>query len=79
MVAATGKTEDRITNHINLFKKPTKAKSNKEVLNVLIDQLDIYMASSANLEENAVCASRISEKFKRWLVEPEKALAADLL
>ncbi len=79
MVAATGKTEERINNHINLFKKPAKAKSNKEVLNVLIDQLDIYMASSANLEENAVCASRIAEKFKRWLVEPEKALAADLL
>lgn len=79
MVAATGKTEDKIKNHINLFKKPTKAKANKEVLQVLVDQLDIYMASAANLEETGTCASRISEKFKRWISEPEKAVNLDLL
>lgn len=79
MVAATGKTEDKIKNHINLFKKPAKAKANKEVLQVLVDQLDIYMASSANLEDNGTCAARISEKFKRWIDEPEKAVNLDLL
>jgi hypothetical protein len=79
MVAATGKTEDRIKNHINLFKKPAKARSNKEVLAVLVDQLEIYMASSGNLEENAVCAERITNKFKNWLVAPETAPAVDLL
>jgi hypothetical protein len=79
MVAATGKTEDKIKNHINLFKKPAKAKANKEVLQVLVDQLDIYMASSANLDDNGTCAARISEKFKRWIDEPEKAVNLDLL
>lgn len=79
MVAATGKEEKRIANHINLFKKPTKAKSNKEVLAVLIDQLEIYMASSANLEENAAPADRITNKFKAWLVAPEQQVAVDLL
>lgn len=79
MVAATGKTEDKIKNHINLFKKPAKAKANKEVLQVLVDQLDIYMASSANLEDNASCATRISEKFKKWISEPERAVNLDLL
>lgn len=79
MVAATGKTEDRIKNHINLFKKPQKAKANKEVLRVLVDQLEIYMASSANLEETAVCADRITTKFKNWLVAPDAAAAVDLL
>ncbi len=79
MVAATGKTEDKIKNHINLFKKPTKAKANKEVLQVLVDQLNIYMASSANLEDNGTCAARISDKFTRWIAEPEKAVNLDLL
>lgn len=79
MVAATGKTEDKIKNHINLFKKPAKAKANKEVLAVLVDQLNVYMSSSANLEETGTCAARISEKFTRWIAEPEKAVNLDLL
>lgn len=79
MVAATGKDESRINNHIGLFKKPTKAKANKEVLAVLIDQLDIYMASSGNLEDTGACASRIRDKFCKWHAEPEKAPNLDLL
>jgi hypothetical protein len=79
MVAATGKEESRIKNHINLFKKPQKAKANKEVLRVLVDQLDIYLVSSANLEDTGVCASRIRGKFDKWLTEPDAAAIADAL
>ena len=79
MVAATGKTEDRIKNHINLFKRPQKAKANKEVLKVLVDQLDIYLASSGNLEDTGTCAVRIRDRFNKWIAEPEKAANLDLL
>jgi len=79
MVAATGKEESRIKNHINLFKKPQKAKANKEVLQVLVDQLDIYMASSANLEDTGTCAARIRGKFDKWISEPEKAVDLSVL
>lgn len=79
MVAATGKTEDRIKNHINLFKKPQKAKANKEVLKVLVDQLDIYLASSGNLEDTGTCAVRTRDRFNKWIAEPEKAANLDLL
>ena len=79
MVAATGKTEDRIKNHINLFKRPQKAKANKEVLKVLVDQLDIYLASSGNLEDTGTCAVRIRDRFNKWISEPEKATNLDLL
>ena len=79
MVAATGKTEDRIKNHINLFKRPQKAKANKEVLKVLVDQLDIYLASSGNLEDTGTCAVRIRDRFNKWIIEPEKAANLDLL
>lgn len=79
MVAATGKEQAKITNHINLFKKPTKAKANKEVLAVLVDQLDIYIAASANLEETGVAAQRIRDKFQRWIDTPEPTMSLDLL
>lgn len=79
MVAATGKEEKRIVNHIDLFKKPAKAKANKEVLALLVSQLDIYMANSANIEEHANCAGRIRDKYDRWSKEPEKAVNLDLL
>jgi hypothetical protein len=79
MVAATGKAEEKIKNHINLFKKPTKAKANKEVLQVLVDQLDIYLANSPNLEDTGLCASRIRNKFDKWANEPEKSVDLSLL
>ena len=79
MVASTGKTEDRIKNHINLFKRPQKAKANKEVLKVLVDQLDIYLASSGNLEDTGTCAVRTRDRFNKWISEPEKAANLDLL
>lgn len=79
MVAATGKEEKRINNQLNLFKKPAKAKANKEILALLVDQLQIYMASSPNIEETAVCASRLNNKFSKWLKEPEVSADADLL
>ena len=79
MVAATGKEAVKITNHINLFKKPTKAKANKDVLALLIENLDIYMASSANMEENGLVANRIRDKFDRWMKADEPAMNLDLL
>ena len=79
MVAATGKEEARIKNHINLFQKPQKAKANKDVLAILVDQLDIYMASSQNLEDTGEAASRLRVKFAKWHAEPEKAVDLSVL
>lgn len=79
MVAATGKDEGKIVNHINLFKKPTKVKARKDVMAVLVDQLDIYLASSANVEETGMVANRMRDKFQRWIDAPEVAMSLDLL
>lgn len=79
MVQATGKEEKRIKTHIDLFSKPQKVKANKEVLAVLVDQLDIYLASSANLDDTGECAQRIRNKLDKWLNEPEKQISTDLL
>lgn len=79
MVAATGKEVDRVMKHVELFKKPTKAKANKEVLQLLVGQLDIYLANTQNAEDNSDCAVRIRDKYERWSKEPEKTVDLSLL
>lgn len=72
MLAATGKEEKKIDAHINYFKKPQLIKTNKPVLGLLIDQLDLYAASTANLDDNAAAYERVKGKFQKWKDEPEK-------
>lgn len=67
MVAATGKEEARIKRHLDLFKKPTRVKTNKDVMTVLIEQLDIYLVASQNVEETGEAANRVRTKFDKWL------------
>lgn len=67
MVAATGKEEKRIQNQIEHFKKPQRIKLNGKVLEVLVDQLSIYIGKTAALEDTAVCAERLLGKFSKWV------------
>jgi len=72
MVAATGKPEMKIKNHLDLFQKPTKAKQNKEALAVLVDQLNVYMTATQNLDDTAECVQRLQNKFQKWIDEDAK-------
>lgn len=72
MVTVTGKPEVKIKNHLEHFKKPTRIKNAKDILAVLVDQLDVYLASSQAIEETGECASRIREKFNKWATEDTK-------
>lgn len=72
MVAATGKPEQKIKNHLDLFKKPTRVKANKDALGVLVDQIDVYLTASQNVEETAECANRLRGKFAKWIDEEQK-------
>lgn len=67
MVAATGKEEKRIQNQIEHFKKPNRCKANQAVLEVLVDQLSIYVSKSSNVEDTAACAERLLGKFQGWI------------
>jgi hypothetical protein len=67
MVAATGKEERRIANQIEHFKKPNRCKANQAVLEVLVDQLSIYITKSANIEDTAQAAERLMGKFQGWI------------
>ena len=67
MVAATGKEERRIANQIEHFKRPNRCKANQAVLEVLVDQLSIYVSKSANIEDTAQAAERLMGKFQGWI------------
>ena len=67
MVAATGKEERRIANQIEHFKKPQRCKANQAVLEVLVDQLSIYISKSAAIEDTAQAAERLMGKFQGWI------------
>lgn len=67
MVAATGKEEKRILNQIEHFKTPNRCKANQGVLEVLVDQLSIYVSKSANIEDTAAAADRLLGKFAKWI------------
>jgi ABC-type transporter MlaC component len=72
MVATTGKPIEKIKKHIELFKKPARVKAAKDVLAVLVEQLDIYLVSSTNLEETGEAANRIRTRFDKWLKAEEE-------
>jgi hypothetical protein len=69
MLAATGKDIVRLNKHLDIFKKPTKVKSQPEAMAVMIDQLDIYLAHSELLEDTGVAAKRLRDKFDAWSKE----------
>lgn len=79
MHTATGKEEKRLKLHLDYFRKPNTIKANKEALGVLIEQLDIYMASSQNMEDTGEVANFLRNKFAKWLAEPAKAIDLSLL
>jgi len=72
MVATTGKPIEKIKKHIELFKKPARVKAAKDVLAVLVEQLDIYLVSSPNLEETGEAANRVRTRFDKWLKAEEE-------
>ena len=79
MPAITGKPLASIDKHIKLFTKPTSIKANKPVLELLVGQLDLYMANTQAIEDTGATASYIRNKLDKWFVEPEKAVDLSLL
>ena len=79
MVAATGKEEKRIVNQIEHFKKPQRVKANGKVLEVLVDQLNIYITKTAALEDTGTCADRLLTKFNKWIEDLSVTLDPNVL
>jgi len=66
MPEAANKAAKNIKNHIDKFKKPAQIRLHKPMCKLFVDSLDIYIASSPNIEETMECAQRLRDKFDRW-------------
>lgn len=79
MAEATGKDASKLAKHVDIFKSPQRYKTNKEVLTVMLEQLQVYAATAGAdaLEEHGQCVDRIASKFEKWLNAEEKQV--DLL
>lgn len=74
MAEATGKEATKLAKHVEIFKSPQRYKNNKEVLAVMLEQLDLYMAAAGDaLEDYEECATRMKQKFHKWYTTDEKA------
>lgn len=72
MPGITGKTVVSVTNAANLFTaKLNPARGKKKVLEVLKDQLDLWMTNTTQLEQFETVAAFLSDRIKSMLSEDE--------
>jgi len=79
MPAVTGKTLEQVANAAKiLVGKLNAVKTNEPVLNLLLNQLAIYMDKSPNAEEYQACVQFLLEKADSYLNVSEEELLAKL-
>lgn len=75
IIPATGKPEAKITNHINVFKKPNSVKARKDIVGALLEHLDIYVSKTAMLEDTVSCVSKLQSRFAKIMSVEDTPLA----
>lgn len=72
MSQAAGLEEKKIKAHLDIFKAPTKIKSRKDMLEVMLERLAVYATKTSKLEENMAVYARLQTKFDKWFNEEDK-------
>jgi hypothetical protein len=79
MQAATGKSQDAVTNAAKLFvAKFNPVKTQKKVITFLRDQLAVYTSATPNLDDFADCVAFLDKKAEDLLNMNEEALLENL-
>lgn len=79
MPEATGKTVEQVANAAKILgQKLAPVRTNEPVLNLLQEQLAIYMKTSANAEEYSECVEFLLNKADTFLNVSEEELLANL-
>lgn len=79
MPEATGKTVEQVANAAKILgQKLAPVRTNEPVLNLLVEQLAIYMKTSANAEEYSECVEFLLNKADTFLNVSEEELLANL-
>ena len=77
MPTATGKSLEQVRNAAKIIKSKFSAvKTNEQVLNLLVDQLGVYLDATTKAEEFAECVEFLLDKADKLLnISPEELLA----
>lgn len=79
MPALTGKTVERVENAArNFANKFAAVKTNKKVLDLLVDQIGIYATGAPNAENYIECINFLTEKADKLMNMSEEELLANL-
>lgn len=79
MPAATGKTVEQVANAAKILgNKLAQVKTNEPVLQLLVEQLAIYLEHSPNIEEYQDCVAFLINKANNFLNVSEEELLANL-
>lgn len=79
MPAATGKTLEQVTNMTKILaNRLSSVKTNEPVLNVVVEQLTIYLGATTNADDFAECVEFLLTKADQFLNITEEELLAAL-
>lgn len=79
MPALTGKTVEKVENASrNFANKFAAVKTNKKVLQLLVDQLGIYVEGAPNAEQYVECINFLTEKADKLMNMSEEEMLANL-
>lgn len=79
MPAATGKTLEQVTNMTKILaNRLASVKTNEAVLNVVVEQLTVYLSATTNAEDFAECVETLLSKADQFLNMSDEDLLAAL-
>ena len=75
MLAVTGKEKPKLVNAVDVYMKPTKVRTRKDLLPTFLEQLALYIGSTEKAEEFAPQVAYLKKKFEAFLKEEDKLVA----
>lgn len=78
MPEITGRPEDVIKKRVAALQKPNAYKAKPDVLEILIQSLQVYMANSAKIEDTGRAALQLCNKLEKWKASYKEVTADDL-
>lgn len=72
MQQAAGKTKVQIENHVKILEAPRKYRAKKDLLSVMLEQVNLYATLSPNLEDFTAPFQKLVDTLKRFIEEEDQ-------
>jgi hypothetical protein len=72
MQQGAGKTKQQIENHVKILEAPRKYRAKKELLGVMLEQVNLYGTLTPNLDDFATPFQKLVDTLKRFIEEEDQ-------